>query len=69
MFNFSSGPGCMPKEVLLRANSQMLNWQGTGMSVMELSHRSPEFRQISEHAKACLRHMLDIPDNFSILFT
>jgi len=51
------------------ANSQIMNWRGTGMSVMELSHRSKEFRQISESVKASIRRMLSIPENFTILFT
>ena len=47
----------------------MLNWNGTGMSVMEISHRSKEFREISESAKTSIRTMLNIPSNFTVLFT
>ena len=59
----------MPREVLLQAQSQVMDYKGTGMSVMELSHRSREFCEISEQAKASLRRILDIPDNFHIFFT
>ena len=59
----------MPKEVLQQAQSEALDYQGTGMSVMELSHRSKEFRQIAEQAKSSLRRMLNIPANFHIFFT
>ena len=69
IFNFSSGPGCLPKEVLRHAQSQMLNWRGTGMSVMELSHRSKEFHQIADQARASIRTMLEIPEDFEIFFT
>ena len=68
VFNFMSGPGCLPKEVLLQAQSEMLNWHGTGVSVMEMSHNSLEFKAISDGAKISIRQMLDIPDNFSIEF-
>ena len=59
----------MPKEVLRTANSQMLDWRGTGLSVMEMNPNSKEFRIISESAKESLRQTLDIPENFTILFT
>ena len=55
IFNFSAGPAVLPKEVLKRAAEEMLDWHGSGMSVMEMSHRGPEFIQIAEEAEADLR--------------
>ena len=69
IFNFSSGPGCLPKEVLNTANREMFSWQGTGISVMEMDYKSPEFKYISEQARQNLRDLLAIPDNFTVLFT
>ena len=67
-FNFSAGPGAMPPEVLAEAASEMLDWHGSGMSVMEMSHRSKEFISIYEQAQADLRELLAIPKDFHILF-
>jgi phosphoserine aminotransferase len=67
-YNFSAGPGAMPPEVLTQAASEMLDWHGSGMSVMEMSHRSKEFISIYEQAQADLRELLAIPHNFHILF-
>ncbi len=67
-YNFSAGPGAMPPEVLTQAASEMLDWHGSGMSVMEMSHRSKEFISIYEQAQADLRELLAIPQNFHILF-
>ena len=67
-FNFSAGPGAMPTEVLTEAASEMLDWHGSGMSVMEMSHRSKEFISIYEQAQADLRELLAIPQEFHILF-
>ncbi len=67
-YNFSAGPGAMPPEVLTQAASEMLDWHGSGMSVMEMSHRSKEFISIYEQAQADLRELLAIPPNFHILF-
>ena len=67
-YNFSAGPGAMPPEVLAEAAGEMLDWHGSGMSVMEMSHRSKEFISIYEQAQADLRELLAIPQNFHILF-
>jgi phosphoserine aminotransferase len=66
VFNFSAGPCCLPKEVLKKAQEEMLDYQGTGISVMEMSHRSKVFCEIAEKAKADLKKLLNIPDNFTI---
>ncbi|MFP4611635.1 MAG: 3-phosphoserine/phosphohydroxythreonine transaminase [Thiohalophilus sp.] len=68
VFNFSAGPAMLPQEVLERAREEMLDWQGTGMSVMEMSHRGKEFMSIAEKATADLRELMAIPDNYEILF-
>ncbi|AOF87776.1 phosphoserine transaminase [Hydrogenophaga sp. RAC07] len=67
-YNFSAGPAAMPAEVLQQAADEMLDWHGSGMSVMEMSHRGKEFGEIMEAAQADLRELLAIPDNFHILF-
>ena len=67
-FNFSAGPAVMPDEVLQQAAEEMLDWHGSGMSVMEMSHRGKEFGEIMETALADLRELLAIPTNFHILF-
>ena len=68
VFNFSAGPAVLPEEVLAQAASEMLDWHGCGMSVMEMSHRSKEFAQIIEGAEADLRQLAGIPDNYKVLF-
>jgi phosphoserine aminotransferase len=67
-FNFSAGPAAMPQAVLAEAAQEMLDWHGSGMSVMEMSHRGKEFISIYEQAQADLRELLAVPDNFKILF-
>jgi len=67
-FNFSAGPAALPEEVLQQAAAEMLDWQGSGMSVMEMSHRGREFISIYEAAEADLRELLQVPANFRILF-
>ncbi len=67
-FNFSAGPAALPQEVLVAAASEMLDWHGSGMSVMEMSHRGNEFGVIYEQAQADLRELLAVPENFKILF-
>lgn len=67
-FNFSAGPATIAPEVLTQAASEMLDWHGSGMSVMEMSHRGKEFISIYEQAQADLRELLAIPENFHILF-
>ena len=68
VYNFSAGPAVLPEEVLRQAASEMLDYQGTGMSVMEMSHRSKPFAQIIETAEADLRELLQVPDNYQVLF-
>lgn len=67
-YNFSAGPACLPEEVLAQAAAEMPDWQGSGMSVMEMSHRGKEFISIYEAAEADFRALLSIPENFRILF-
>jgi len=67
-FNFSPGPAVLPEPVLRRAADELLDWHGTGMSVMEMSHRSPEFEGINAAAEAGLRKHLSIPDDYAVLF-
>jgi phosphoserine aminotransferase len=68
IFNFSAGPAVLPKEVLQQAAAEMLDWHGSGMSVMEMSHRGPEFISIYRQAVADLRELLGVPANYRILF-
>ncbi|WP_137920498.1 3-phosphoserine/phosphohydroxythreonine transaminase [Hydrogenophaga sp. 2FB] len=67
-YNFSAGPAAMPAEVLQQAAAEMLDWNGSGMSVMEMSHRGQEFGSILEAAERDLRELLVVPDHFRILF-
>lgn len=67
-FNFNAGPAALPLSVLQRIREEMLDWHGTGMSVMEMSHRSPEFEGIAKHAEDGLRRHLTIPDEYAVLF-
>ena len=68
IFNFSAGPAVLPKEVLQRAAEEMLDWHGSGMSVMEMSHRGPEFIQIAAEAEADLRALMSIGGDYAVLF-
>jgi phosphoserine aminotransferase len=68
VFNFSAGPAVLPREVLERAAAEMLDWHGSGMSVMEMSHRGPEFIAIAAKAEADLRALLAVPDDYAVLF-
>lgn len=68
VFNFSAGPAILPEEVLIQAASEMTDWRGSGMSVMEMSHRGKEFVYIAEKAEADLREIMDIPNNYKVLF-
>lgn len=68
VFNFSAGPAMLPEEVLLQAQAEMLDWKGTGMSIMELGHRGAEFKIVAEEAEADLRDLMDIPKNYHVLF-
>ncbi|MGC3965189.1 MAG: 3-phosphoserine/phosphohydroxythreonine transaminase [Rhodocyclaceae bacterium] len=67
-FNFSAGPAVLPETVLQQAAAEMLDWHGSGMSVMEMSHRGPEFTSIIKQAQADLRELLAVPDNYKVLF-
>ncbi len=67
-WNFSAGPSALPLEVLEQAAREMTDWQGSGMSVMEMSHRGKHFTQIRDEAVADLRELLNVPDDFDILF-
>jgi len=67
VYNFSSGPAKLPEEVLRQAGEEMLSWHGKGYSIMETSHRSPEFTSIIEETERLLRSLLDIPDDYSVL--
>lgn len=68
IYNFSAGPAVLPKPVLERAQAEMLDWSGSGMSVMEMSHRGKEFTSILEKTEADLRTLLTIPSNYKVLF-
>ncbi|TAK81977.1 MAG: 3-phosphoserine/phosphohydroxythreonine transaminase [Betaproteobacteria bacterium] len=68
IFNFSAGPAMLPAEVLARAGDEMLDWHGTGMCVMEMSHRGKEFMGIAAEAEADLRDLLSIPPGYKLLF-
>jgi len=67
-YNFSAGPAAIPEEVLQQAAAEMLDWHGSGMSVMEMSHRGKEFISIYEEAEATIRELLAVPSQFKILF-
>ena len=69
VYNFSAGPAMLPEPVMRRAAEEMLDWHGTGMSVMEMSHRGKAYSSIAEQAEADLRELLAIPDNYRVLFT
>lgn len=68
IYNFSAGPAVLPKAVLERAQAEMLDWNGSGVSVMEMSHRGKEFMSILEKTEADFRVLLDVPKNYKILF-
>lgn len=68
VYNFSAGPAVLPEDVLKEAADEMLDFQGTGMSVMEMSHRSKAFAQIIEEAESDLRELIGMPDNYKVLF-
>ncbi|HZP87127.1 MAG TPA: 3-phosphoserine/phosphohydroxythreonine transaminase [Burkholderiales bacterium] len=68
VYNFSAGPAMLPEQVLARAQEEMLDWRGSGMSVMEMSHRGKEFITIAEQAEVDLRELLAIPAGYKVLF-
>lgn len=67
-FNFCAGPAALPTAVLQKAQSELLNWQGKGVSIMEMSHRSKDYVAVAEKAEANLRTLLNVPSNYKILF-
>jgi phosphoserine aminotransferase len=68
VYNFSPGPAALPTAVLEQAQAELLNWKGSGMSVMEVSHRGADFVELAAHSEATLRELLAIPDNYKVLF-
>ncbi len=68
VFNFAAGPSTMPEEVLAQAGSEIMNFRSSGMSIMEMSHRSKAFLSVFEETKDTLRRLMKVPDNFEILF-
>lgn len=68
VFNFSAGPATLPEEVLAQAAAEMLDWRGSGQSVMEMSHRGKEYMSIHEQAERDLRELMGIPANYKVLF-
>ena len=68
VYNFSAGPAMMPESVLEEIAAEVLNYHGSGMSVMEMSHRSPVFQEILSQSEADLRTLMHIPDNYKVLF-
>ncbi|GAB2900205.1 3-phosphoserine/phosphohydroxythreonine transaminase [Microbulbifer echini] len=67
-YNFCAGPAALPEPVLRQAQQELLDWRGLGCSVMEVSHRSPEFVEVAERAEQDLRDLLTVPDNYKVLF-
>ncbi|MDY0010870.1 MAG: aminotransferase class V-fold PLP-dependent enzyme, partial [Candidatus Izemoplasmatales bacterium] len=68
VWNFSAGPAVLPVEVLQKAADEMLNYENSGMSVMEMSHRSKAFEKIIKDAENDLRKLMNIPENYKVLF-
>ena len=68
VYNFSAGPAALPEAVLAQARDEILDWHGSGMSVMEMSHRGKEFMSVAEQAEADLRELMSIPDDYKVLF-
>lgn len=68
VYNFGAGPGMLPEDVMRKAQAEMLDWHGTGMSIMELGHRGPEFQAVAAQAEADLRELMNIPKNYHVLF-
>lgn len=68
VYNFSAGPSCLPEEVLSECAAEMLDYKGTGQSVMEMSHRSKAFEPIIQDAEAMVRKLMNVPENYKVLF-
>ena len=68
VYNFSAGPSMLPLPVLEKAAAELVNYKDSGMSVMEMSHRSPDYEAIIRDAETMLRELMEIPDNYRVLF-
>jgi len=68
ILNFGPGPAMLPEAIMLQAQAEFMDWQGTGKSVMEIGHRTDDFRAIAEHAEQSLRDILSVPDDYHVLF-
>lgn len=68
VYNFGAGPAALPESILLEAQAELLNWQGLGVSILEVGHRTPEFQRLMQEARADLRELMSIPDDYSVLF-
>ena len=68
VYNFSAGPAILPREVLAEAQQELLDYHHTGMSIMEMSHRGKEYSAVHEEARANLRELLDVPEDYAVLF-
>ena len=68
IFNFCAGPAMLPQPVMIKAQQEFLNWQNTGSSVMELSHRSGIYMTMAKKAELDLRRLMAVPDNYHVLF-
>ena len=67
-YNFCAGPAALPTAVLEKAQQELLDWQGKGLSIMEMSHRSHDYVAVAEKAEADLRKLMNIPENYKVLF-
>ena len=67
-YNFCAGPAALPTAVLEKAQKELLDWQGKGLSIMEMSHRSADYVAVAEKAEADLRKLMNIPENYKVLF-
>ena len=68
IYNFNAGPSMLPEQVLMQAQTELLDWHGTGMSIMEMGHRGPEFKEVADQADSDLRELMGIPKNYKIFF-
>ncbi|MBQ6558854.1 MAG: aminotransferase class V-fold PLP-dependent enzyme, partial [Clostridia bacterium] len=68
VYNFSAGPSMLPEEVLKKAQEEMVEYGNSGMSVMEMSHRSKDYQAIIDEAEALVRELMNVPDNYKVLF-
>jgi phosphoserine aminotransferase len=68
VFNFGAGPAMLPEEILREAQEELLNWQGNGLSILEIGHRTPEYQALMEEAEQNLRILLQVPSNYEVLF-